>query len=97
MSSYTKLDDATLEAQRRESRVVLVYVLWSIPIPFIIIFTGLRLHVKISARRLGFTLDDLLIVFASVRYIPRDSECPPAYGPPLALRHCSEFDHFEFW
>ena len=66
MSAFTPEELAYLEAHRDESRVSEVHWVYSVPITFGILSTGLRLWAKRAGRN-GITLDDWLIVVATVR------------------------------
>ena len=63
------------------SRVGAVIACYIVPIPLEIVSTSLRIHVKRRQAKgglSGFTLDDLFIVFATVRCLPRDKKtCVP--------------------
>ena len=64
------------------SRVGAVIACYILPIPLEIVSTGLRIHVKRRQAKgglSGFTLDDLLIVFATVRFFPMiNTACVPS-------------------
>jgi hypothetical protein len=68
MASSSPEDAAFLDAQARESKVPLINALWSIPIPIILAFTGLRFYIKLRGRKIGITLDDCFILLASVGF-----------------------------
>lgn len=55
------------EVDLNESRITAVTVCYSIPIPFMILFTGLRLFIKIRpSSKNGMHFDDYMIIFATV-------------------------------
>jgi hypothetical protein len=65
MSAFTPEELAYLEAHRHDSRVNEIHWVYSIPIAAGTISTGLRLWAKRAGRN-GITLDDYLIVLATV-------------------------------
>jgi len=65
MSAFTPEELAYLEAHRHESRVHEIYWVYSVPIVTGVLSTALRLWAKRAGRN-GITLDDYLIVFATV-------------------------------
>ena len=65
MSAFTPEELAYLEAHRHDSRVHEIYWVYSVPIGCAILSTGLRLWAKTAGRN-GITLDDFLIVVATV-------------------------------
>jgi hypothetical protein len=65
MSAFTPEELAYMEAHRDDSRVAEIHWVYSWPIALSIISTSLRLWAK-KAGRNGITLDDYLIVFATV-------------------------------
>lgn len=65
MSAFTSEQLAYLEAHRYDSRVSEIYWLYSVPITLGILSTSLRLWAKTAGRN-GITLDDWLIVIATV-------------------------------
>jgi hypothetical protein len=67
MSAFTPERLAYLEAHKDESRVTEIYWVYSVPIAAATISTALRLWAKRVGRN-GITLDDYLIVFATVRF-----------------------------
>lgn len=70
MSAFTPEELAYMEAHRDESRVTEIHWVYSVPIALATVSTGLRLWAKRAGRN-GITLDDYLIVFATVRTSPR--------------------------
>ncbi|KAF2471424.1 uncharacterized protein BDR25DRAFT_286022 [Lindgomyces ingoldianus] len=86
MSAFTPEQLAYLEAHKDDSRVHEIYWVYSIPIAASIISTSLRLWAKRAGRN-GITLDDYLIVFATICLI---GQCASGlgYGPPHGMgRH----------
>jgi hypothetical protein len=65
MSAFTPEQLAYMEAHRDDSRVAEIYWVYSVPIVAATISTTLRLWAKRVGRN-GITLDDYLIVFATV-------------------------------
>ncbi|ORY18051.1 hypothetical protein BCR34DRAFT_596619 [Clohesyomyces aquaticus] len=86
MSAFTPEQLAYLEAHRDDSRVQEIYWVYSVPIAASIISTALRLWAKTAGRN-GITLDDYLIVFATLCLV---GQCATGlgYGPPHGMgRH----------
>ncbi|KAF2006254.1 hypothetical protein P154DRAFT_255849 [Amniculicola lignicola CBS 123094] len=86
MSAFTPEELAYMEAHRDDSRVAEIHWVYSWPIALSIISTSLRLWAK-KAGRNGITLDDYLIVFATICLV---GECASGlgYGPPHGMgRH----------
>jgi hypothetical protein len=55
------------EVDLSESRVTTVTVLYSIPIPFMLLFTGLRLFVVLRpSSKNPINFDDYMIIFSTV-------------------------------
>lgn len=67
MSAFTPEKLAYMEAHKDDSRVSEIRWVYSVPIAASFVSTSLRLWAK-KAGRNGITLDDYLIVFATVRY-----------------------------
>lgn len=91
MSAFTPEELADLEARRHESRVNEIHWVYSVPIAAGIISTGLRLWAKRAGRN-GITLDDYLIVLATICVI---GECATGLilGPPNGMgRHVIVLD-----
>lgn len=65
MAAFTPEELAYLEAHKDDSRVVEIHWVYSVPIAFGILSTALRLWAKQLGRN-GITLDDWLIVLATV-------------------------------
>jgi hypothetical protein len=65
MSAFTPEQLAYLEAHKDESRVAEIRWVYSVPIAAATLSTALRLWAKRVGRN-GITLDDYLIVFATV-------------------------------
>lgn len=70
MSAFTPEELAYMEAHIHDSRVSEIHWVYSVPIACATISTGLRLWAKRAGRN-GITLDDWLIVFATVRSPPK--------------------------
>ncbi|KAF2121292.1 hypothetical protein BDV96DRAFT_667935 [Lophiotrema nucula] len=88
MSAFTPEQLAYMEAHRNDSRVSEIHWVYSVPIVASVISTGLRLWAKRAGRN-GITLDDYLIVLATICLI---GECSSglgyAAGPPHGMgRH----------
>ncbi|KAF2640929.1 hypothetical protein P280DRAFT_399564 [Massarina eburnea CBS 473.64] len=91
MSVFTPEEMAYMEAHRNDSRVHEVHWVYSVPIVCATISTSLRLWAKRAGRN-GITLDDWLIVFATLCLI---GECASGlgYGPPHGMgRHVIAVD-----
>ncbi|KAF2271924.1 uncharacterized protein EI97DRAFT_240135 [Westerdykella ornata] len=91
MSAFTPEQLAYMEAHRDDSRVAEIHWVYSVPIAASIISTALRLWAKRAGRN-GITLDDYLIVFATICLI---GECASGlgYGPPHGMgRHVIAVD-----
>ncbi|KAF1979272.1 hypothetical protein BU23DRAFT_523914 [Bimuria novae-zelandiae CBS 107.79] len=86
MSVFTPEELAYLQAHRDDSRVSEIYWVYSVPITLGILSTVLRLWAKTAGRN-GITLDDWLIVIATICLV---GECASGlgYGPPHGMgRH----------
>ena len=86
MSAFTSEELAYLEARKDASRVSEILWVYSVPIVAGTLSTAFRLWAKRVGRN-GITLDDYLIVFATICLL---GECASglAYGPPHGLgRH----------
>ncbi|KAF2268887.1 hypothetical protein CC78DRAFT_330672 [Lojkania enalia] len=98
MSAFTPEKLAYMEAHKDESRVSEIHWVYSVPIAASFISTALRLWAK-KAGRNGITLDDYIIVFATICLI---GECASGlgYGPPHGMgRHVivvSDYDLMMF-
>ena len=66
MSAFTPEELAYMQAHIHDSRVSEIHWVYSVPIAAATISTSLRLWAKRAGRN-GITLDDYLIVFATVR------------------------------
>lgn len=65
MSAFTPEKLAYMEAHRNDSRVSEIHWVYSVPIATATVSTALRLWAKRAGRN-GITLDDYLIIFATV-------------------------------
>lgn len=65
MSAFTPEQLAYMEAHKDDSRVSDIHWVYSVPIATATVSTALRLFAKRAGRN-GITLDDYLIVFATV-------------------------------
>ncbi|KAL5386659.1 hypothetical protein DPSP01_004023 [Paraphaeosphaeria sporulosa] len=86
MSAFTPEELVYLEAHKDETRVSEIHWVYSVPIAFGILSTSARLWAKSSGRN-GITLDDWLIVVATICLV---GECAAGlgYGPPHGMgRH----------
>jgi hypothetical protein len=85
-SAFTPKEWAYLEAHKHDSRVSEIHWVYSVPIAAAFTSTALRLWAKRAGRN-GITLDDYLIVLATICLI---GECASGlgYGPPHGMgRH----------
>lgn len=76
----------------QESRVAAVTACYIIPIPLEILATSLRLYAKLrqgQKRRDGFTLDDFLIIFATVGGCPSFPASSFLVRPDNSLQVCA--------
>lgn len=86
MSAFSPQELAYLEAHRNDSRVHEIHWVYSVPIALATLSTSFRLIAKHAGRN-GITLDDWLIVFATICLI---GQCASGlgYGPPHGMgRH----------
>jgi hypothetical protein len=86
MSAFSPTELAYLEAHKDDTRVSEIHWVYSVPIAAAIISTSLRLWAKRYGRN-GITLDDYLILFATICLI---GQCASGlgYGPPHGMgRH----------
>ncbi|OCL09388.1 hypothetical protein AOQ84DRAFT_23109 [Glonium stellatum] len=85
-SAFTPEQWAYLEAHKNDSRVYDIHWFYSVPIPVSVLSTAFRLWAK-KAGKNGITLDDYLIIFATICLV---GECASGlgYGPPHGMgRH----------